>query len=284
MINLEKIAPLLFLFMWSSGAFFVKVGLDFSSVWSFLAIRSLGAFFLISCVFYCLNKKHKSEYFFSKNELLKLCLNGLLLQVFYQSFYFLSIQHSLALGLVALVLGVQPLITPIFSKERTTTKDISLLTIAFLGLFIALFGSKDFNSFNWVGLLFALLAVISITLGSTYQKKIKAPPVFSALVQNAMAAVTFIIISWLTGWEVQWTTEFVISALWMVTVVSTGALLLLFYMISKGSVNKVSSLFYFVPIVTMLFDYLIFQTPMPFLTIVGSCIILISVMIYTKAR
>ncbi|MCE0494753.1 EamA family transporter [Vibrio salinus] len=70
----------------------------------------------------------------------------------------------------------------------------------------------------------------------------------------------------------------------MIIIVSTGALLLLFYMISKGSVNKVSSLFYFIPAVTMLFDYIIFQTPMPLLTIFGSFIIIISVMTYTRTQ
>lgn len=284
MINLEKIAPFLFLIMWSSGAFFVKIGLNFSSVWSFLALRSMGSFLLILCLVYFIDEKSKSSSPLGKNQIFMLCLNGLLLQVFYQSFYFLSIHNALALGLVALVLGMQPLLTPIFSKESMNIKGGFLLVIAFIGLFISLFGSKDFSSFNWVGLLFALLAVLSITLGSTCQKRINAHPIYSALIQNAIASIIFILISFKTGWDIEWTPTFIISVLWMVIVVSTGALLLLFYMISKGSVNKVSSLFYFVPVLTMLFDYLIYQTPMPFLTIFGSCIIIISVIIYTKTQ
>lgn len=284
MINLEKIAPFLFLFMWSSGAIFVKIGLGFSSVWSFLALRSLGSFFLILSVLYFLDIKNKSNYSIGKNDIIKLCLNGILLQVFYQSFYFLSIHNALALGLIALVLGIQPLITPLFSKEKMTIKGVTLLIIAFVGLFISLFGSKDFSSFSWTGLLFAFLAVLSITLGSTYQKKINTNPIVSALVQNAFASVIFVIIAFWNGWHIEWKPAFIVSVLWMAGVVSTGALLLLFYLISKGSVNKVSSLFYFVPVITMLFDYLIFQTPMPLLTILGSGIIIISVITYTRTQ
>lgn len=281
---LEKTAPLLFLIMWSSGAFFVKIGLNFSSVWSFLALRSIGSFILILCLMYFISEKNKPDHTLNKNQIIMLSLNGLLLQVFYQSFYFLSIHNALAVGLVALVLGMQPLLTPMFSKESMTMKGSLLLVIAFIGLFISLYGSKDFSSFNWIGLLFALLAVLSITLGSTYQKRINAHPIYSALIQNAIASIIFILISFKTGWDIEWTPTFITSVLWMVIVVSTGALLLLFYMISKGSVNKVSSLFYFVPVITMFFDYLIFQTPMPFLTVFGSCIIVISVIIYTKTQ
>lgn len=41
MTKLNTIAPVLFLVMWSSGAVIVKLGLQFSSQWSFLALRAL---------------------------------------------------------------------------------------------------------------------------------------------------------------------------------------------------------------------------------------------------
>ncbi|MCE0494754.1 DMT family transporter [Vibrio salinus] len=203
MMSLEKIAPLLFLFMWSSGAFFVKTGLEFSSVWSFLALRSLGSFCLVLSILFFSDIRTNLKHSLSRNDILMLCLNGLLFQVLYQSFYFLSIHYALAIGLVALILGIQPLITPLFSREKITIKALILLVIAFVGLFISLFGSKDFSSFNWTGLLFAFLAVLSITLGSTYQKKIDVHPAISALVQNAFASIIFLIISLCNGWHVE---------------------------------------------------------------------------------
>lgn len=285
MINLVNVAPFIFLCMWSSGAFFVKTGLDSSSVWSFLTLRSLGAFVLILIIYIFLkikNESNRQESSLSKKNVMVLCLNGLFLQVLYQSFYFLSIQHDLSVGLVALVLGLQPLITPIFSGERIKINGVLFLLIAFLGLFIALFGSKDFSSFSWSGLAFATCAVLAITVGSAYQKKIEVNPLDSALVQNALASIVFVLVVYFSGWDVTWNLSFVVSLFWMITVVSTGALLLLFYMIRQGSVNKVSSLFYFVPIVTMIFDYLVFNTPMPSMTILGSLMILISVLLYRR--
>jgi len=50
MMNLEKMAPILFLLMWSSGAIFVKLGLQDASVWSFLTLRATGAFVIITLI------------------------------------------------------------------------------------------------------------------------------------------------------------------------------------------------------------------------------------------
>ena len=38
-------------------------------------------------------------------------VTGLLLQIFYQAFYFLSIRYELSPGLVSIVLGLQPIMT-----------------------------------------------------------------------------------------------------------------------------------------------------------------------------
>jgi drug/metabolite transporter (DMT)-like permease len=47
---LERLAPILFLLMWSSGAIFVKMGLENASVWSFLTLRATGAFLLMGVI------------------------------------------------------------------------------------------------------------------------------------------------------------------------------------------------------------------------------------------
>ena len=50
---LERLAPILFLLMWSSGAIFVKMGLENASVWSFLTLRATGAFLLMGVIYLC---------------------------------------------------------------------------------------------------------------------------------------------------------------------------------------------------------------------------------------
>ena len=47
MTKLDSIAPVLFLVMWSSGAVIVKFGLQYSTHWSFLALRAV----ISLCVF-----------------------------------------------------------------------------------------------------------------------------------------------------------------------------------------------------------------------------------------
>ena len=106
---LERLAPILFLLMWSSGAIFVKMGLENASVWSFLTLRATGAFLLMGVIYLCFKINSKTK--LTPSILARVVVTGLLLQVFYQAFYFLSIRYELSPGLVSIVLGLQPIMT-----------------------------------------------------------------------------------------------------------------------------------------------------------------------------
>jgi len=198
----------------------------------------------------------------SKAMIGKLLLSGLLLQVCYQGCYFLAIFYQLSPGLVAMVLGLQPLLTPFVGKEHVSRKGYATLLFGFVGLTLAVYGAKDVSHITALGLVFGIASVMAITVGSVYQKSLKAQPVASALIQNALAAIIFLAISLFVGWEVNWTTQFMFSAAWMIFVISTGAVLLLLFMLNNDSASNVSVLFYLVPVLTMVFDYLVFGTPM----------------------
>ena len=283
MLNLDKLSPILFLLMWSSGAIFVKMGLEDASVWSFLTLRATGALVLITIIaIFWRGSQFTSLAKLPLPILIKLLLSGLLLQVCYQGSYFLAINYKLSPGIVAMVLGLQPLLTPFFSKEHLSLKSYLMLILGFAGLILAVYGARDVSHITFLGLLFAVAAVLAITTGSVYQKKIQVHPIASALVQNAIAACIFMVISSSVGWEIHWTTQFIISAAWMIGVVSTGAVLLLLYMLTKDSASSVSVLFYLVPILTMVFDYMAFGTTITVTTVLGSCMVIGSIYLFRQ--
>lgn len=283
MLNLEKISPILFLLMWSSGAIFVKMGLEDASVWSFLTLRVTGAFVLITIIsIFWRGSQFTSLASLQRPSLMKLLLSGFLLQVCYQGSYFLAINYQLSPGIVAMVLGLQPLLTPFLSKEHVSLKSYLTLILGFAGLIIAVYGARDISQITFLGLLFAVAAVLAITTGSVYQKQIQVHPIASALIQNAFAACIFLVISLSVGWEVNWTTQFIISAAWMIGVVSTGAILLLLYMLTKNSASSVSVLFYLVPILTMAFDYMAFGTTITVTTVFGAGMVIGSIYLFRQ--
>lgn len=276
---LERLAPILFLLMWSSGAIFVKMGLENASVWSFLTLRATGAFLLMGVIYLCFKINSKTK--LTPSILARVVVTGLLLQVFYQAFYFLSIRYELSPGLVSIVLGLQPIMTILFGGDKTSPYKLLILLIGFSGLGLAIFGAKDVSQVTPLGVSFAILSVMAISIGSLFQKTIPMTPLESGMLQNGCASIVFVATSLIIGWHVNWSPNFVFSLSWMIVVVSTGAVLLLFYMIQRNSASKVSVLFYLVPILTMFFDFIIFDTEITTTTIMGALIVIASIKLFS---
>ena len=78
---------------------------------------------------------------------------------------------------------------------------------------------------------------------------------------------------------------FVVPVLWMGLVVSVLATLLLYRMIARGNLVNVTSLFYLVPAVTAVMDYMIFGNKLAALSLLGMAMIIIGLMfVFRKSR
>jgi drug/metabolite transporter (DMT)-like permease len=280
---LRALAPIAFLLMWSSGSIFVKLGLASASVWSFLAIRATGALILLlvfSAVWY--RRQLLSILRIGKRQTAQALALGLLLQGTYQGFFFLAIADGLSPGTLALILGLQPLLTPLMAREQLQPRAYALLALGFVGLVMAIYGARGVGVVTAGGVAYGLASVLSMTLGSVYQQRFRIHPLPSAIYQNVASSVTFAVIVAIVGWRVQVTPSFVLASAWMICVVSVGALLLLLYLLSTESASSVGVLFYLIPVVTMVFDYLVFGTRVSALTLVGAALVLASVWLYRR--
>lgn len=173
---ITRIAPLLFLFMWSSGAIFVKAGLQYSSVITFLFLRAAGSFvliFIIGVMFFKSDAKRLLN--IDKQAVIKLCTTGVLLQVMYQGFYFLAIANGLSPGMMAITLGLQPLITPVFARERITGGGWLILMAAFMGLLIAIIGGGEDGTVTVLGALSDCSLYSLLPSGQFSKSKLKHP-------------------------------------------------------------------------------------------------------------
>lgn len=278
MSALEKLSPLLFLLMWSSGAIFVKLGLEDASVWAFLAVRSVGAALALLTVC-CLYLRHGGLLILKVpwHKIYQACAIGLVLQVCYQTTFFFSLDSGLAPGMLAIILGLQPLLTSVFARDKVGFIGYAVLLLGLAGLSLAVTGARDIGAITTLGVIFGLAAVIAITTGSIMQKSAGIHPVASAFYQSIAASIVFLALLPFTPVKLNVTPLFVLSAGWMILVVSTSAVLLLFYMLAKGAASKVGVLFYLVPVVTIVLDYLVFDTPISLMTMAGALIVLISV-------
>ncbi len=277
-------APVAFLIMWGSGAIFVKLGLLDASVWTFLAIRSVGAFLILGgiCLYVFRRRLSASILLLPAALIMRMLLAGILLQVVYQGAFFLAIENGLSPGLLAIVLGLQPCLTSLLAREDVGMKGHLLLLLGFAGLGVSVTGARDVSSLAITGVVFAVVSVTAMSLGSVFQKRVELNPLVSALYQSMVAAVVFLIVALYVG--PSWTPgpRLFFAASWMIVVVSVGATLLLLHMLSRGSAGSVSALFYLVPVVTMTFDYMVFGERVTLQTVIGSMLVVLSIVLFRK--
>jgi drug/metabolite transporter (DMT)-like permease len=102
-------------------------------------------------------------------------------------------------------------------------------------------------------------------------------------VQTAAAAVVMWIISaWLETGVIDWTGEFIFAFIWLVFVLSLGAIILLLYLIRRGHAARVSSLFFLVPPVTAIFSYFIFNETFGPVAVIGILVAVIGVVLVNR--
>ena len=114
--------------------------------------------------------------------------------------------------------------------------------------------------------LFILMALVSITAGTLYQKRYC--PQFDlrtgSVIQFAASALVCLPLMFIFETrEVQWVPELIASLLWAIFALSIGAISLLFIMIRDGEATRVTSLMYLTPPTTALMSWFLFVPWLP---------------------
>ena len=277
-------APIGFLAIWSGGAIFAKVGLQYTDSWSFLFLRSAIALSLLLAIY--LKSAHKKIAIteLKKDQLKGIIFSGLLLQVFYLTFYFSAINTGLSLGIIILVLGIQPIITSLLSANTVSVKNLILLAICFSGLVLSTLGYHSIDKINALGMMLSVLALLSITFGTIAQAKVKTPAILTLLIQTIFSFLIFSAVIVYQGLYFEVNAYSLLALIWMGAVVSVGAYLLLMLMLKYSAADKVSTLFFLLPLLTMILESLVFDSTLSALTIFGAILVCVSLLIYQTQK
>ena len=129
------------------------------------------------------------------------------------------------------------------------------------------------------------IALLSITIGTLYQKRFVAP----ADVRGANAvqiAAAFVITLPLALFETEavvWTPQFMGALAWAVLVLTLGGSSLLYMLIQRGAATAVTSLLYLVPPCTAMMAWLLFKEPITLVTVMGTAITALGVSLVVRA-
>jgi drug/metabolite transporter (DMT)-like permease len=259
--SIARLAPWLFVLLWSSGFIGAKLGLPHAEPLSFLTVRYL----LVLALLAPLALAMRAPWPHDARQRIHIGISGLLLHGLYLGGVFVAISHGLPAGVTALVVGMQPLLTA-FGAAWLLGEAVSRRQ--WLGLALGLFGvalvvsGKLGSSWQMHALWPALVALAGITAGTLYQKRFC--PSFDlrtgAILQFLPTAVVTALAAAATeSFRIEWTGEFVFALAWLVLVLSVGAIALLNFLIRSGSAVNVASVFYLTPPTTALLAWPIFD-------------------------
>lgn len=253
-----KLAPALFLLLWSSGFVFLKLGLRDADPLTFLALRyaCVVAILLPPCLWL------RPALPATPSAWGHLAMVGLLLQAGYFSFTYLSLKSGLSAGAVALITSQQPilvaLLVPAIAGERVTPIHWLGLTLGVAGAAIVIVSTSSIDIASPIGLAFAVLALLVLTAGTLWEKRFgkDTHPVTANLVQYGVGLAVTAPLAWLLEpMRVHWTPGLAVSLTYLVICNSIVAMTLLLAMLRHGKASRVSALFFLVPPMTALIGW-----------------------------
>jgi drug/metabolite transporter (DMT)-like permease len=260
----------LFVLLWSSGAIFAELGIRHASAFAFLLLR-----FLLASAVLAVFGLWRGRWWPARGTRWRVALTGALLTGGYSICYLLALSHGLTPGLLATMLGAQPILTMLATQRRHSPRRLAGLAVALLGLALVVHpGGGGAASPSTLGAAFGLGSLVCITVGAILQKRIAQAPIDVLPLQNAVSLVLCAAIAPAMPLALKFDTTLVVSLLWLALVISVFAQLLFYRLVQRGDLVNVTSLFYLVPIVTALMDYALLGNRLHALELVGMAAIL----------
>ncbi len=283
---MQRIYPLLFVFLWSTGFIGAKYGLPDAGPLSFLLTR-YGAVILLMGA---LALATRAPWPAGPRQWLHIAVTGLLVHATYLGGVFVAIKHGLPAGVTALVVGLQPLLTATLAGallgETVSRRQWGGLALGLAGVGLVVSGQFGDAALGAM-LLPAVVALLGITLGTLYQKRHCAGfdlRTGSVIQFAASAAATAPLCLLTEGYAVDWTGGFVFALGWLVLVLSIGAVSLLNLLIRGGSAVNVASLFYLTPPTTALIAWAVFGETLTSTAIAGMALAVSGVWLVARAK
>lgn len=280
-----RVIPGLFVVLWSTGFIGAKWGLPHAEPLTFLVWRMV----LVTVVLLAMAVVARAPWPRRPRDIAHIAVAGLLVHAAYLGGVFSAIGAGVSAGVAALIVGIQPLLTatcvgPLLG-EKVTPRQWAGLALGLLGVVLVVWEKLGIGSGAWLGLLYAVIGLLGITAGTLYQKRFC--PAFDlrtggVIQYTATGIVLFLLAANTETMHVEWTGSFIFALLWLVLVLSVGAIFLLFVMIRHGAASKVASLFYLTPAVTAVFAWALFDERLAVPALIGMGLVAVAVALVNR--
>lgn len=283
-------APVVFVFLWSTGWISARAAVIDSDPLTFLAAR----FALAWAVFALLVMVTGAEWPSRPRDVVHAIISGILLHAIYLGGVWWAVGQGVPAGISAVIAATQPIMTamlaPLLIRERISARQWAGIALGFAGIVIVLAPRiAAAAGANLAKLQFALLvnlaAMLSVTLGTFYQKRFIATGDLktTAMLQYVGAAPALLLAAYLLEpmrLAVSWSS--MATLLWSVLAISLGAILLYLWLIREGAVSKSASLIYLVPAAAAVEAWVLFGETLTALQVAGIVVTIAGVALATR--
>ncbi|MFN3634461.1 MAG: DMT family transporter [Rhizobium rhizophilum] len=287
-MTLARLAPVLFVLLWSTGWVSAKYATFFADPLTFLVIRYGTAVVL----FYVVCRLGGVSWPRDRAGWVHAIVSGMFLHGLYLGMVWWAIGQGVPAALSGIIAGLQPLMTGIAAAylvgENLKGSQRVGLVIGFLGVAIAVLPKVlviDASSIPAYAVAINVLAMACVTAGTIYQKRlvkdgdlrsVAALQYVGALIVTVPAALM------LEDLNVDWSLGFFATLAWSVVGISMGAIALLLYLIRRGDVSKAASLIYLVPPLAALEAAIAFGEELTVPMMIGTSVVMVGVYLINR--
>jgi drug/metabolite transporter (DMT)-like permease len=279
--------PIVFVVIWSTGFIVAKYGLPYAPPLTFLLLRFAGVLAVLLPLVLLMRAP------WPVGQMRHIAVAGVLVQAGYLAGVWCAIKLGMPAGLSALIVGMQPILTafaaPLIGESVRGRQWIGLL-FGLCGVGLVVANKITLIGLSWESIALCIFALLSITIGTLYQKRYC--PRFDLRTGTIIqfAASMAVVLPFAIAFEdfspaletVQWTTRFIGALMWSIFALSIGAIFLLFALIRKSAATQVTSLLYLTPPTTALMAWAMFGEAFSIIGMFGMVLAVIGVALVVK--
>jgi drug/metabolite transporter (DMT)-like permease len=278
---LIRAMPAVFVLIWSTGFVVARLGMPHGPPMTFLVWRYV---FSIGVIGVWVAASRNIAWPRSPRQWAHLAVVGTFLHGGYLGGVWAAVKAGMPAGLAALIVCLQPVATAIWLSWRGAEHHVSArqwtgLLLGLGGLTLVLWRGMSGGTVGIEQIGLAVAALISITVGTLYQKRYVGPADVRAasLTQLSAALLATLPLAWAETAVMHWHAELIAAMAWSVLVLTLGGSSLLYLLIQRGAATEVTSLFYLVPPCTALLAWAAFDEPLTPVMLLGMALCAIGV-------
>jgi len=275
----SRFAPGIFVVLWSSGFVGAKFLLPHAEPFTLLTVR----FAITATILVSLAALTRSPMKMTKSQYLRAGYISLFLHFAYTGGIFVAIHEGVSAGITAVIVSLQPVLVSLLAipllGERLRASQIVGLALGLTGVTLLLvpkiLQGNTSLAFSAVGVLAAGFALVGSVWGTLEQKRYGSdlPILYGMAFQYTVSGILLGVLAFTTETMViEWSVRFVAVLLWIVLGVSIGSVIMLFYLLRRGSAGSVSSLLYLGTPLAATFGFIFFDEHISFVGAIGMAI------------